>query len=40
MSVLDMINNLIEEGYSDEEASRVAAMLTCPDEDLFDIWSE
>lgn len=40
MSILEMIDNLMEQGYSEEDAERVAALMTCSDDELFDIWDE
>lgn len=38
--VLAEIEKLMAEGYSEEDAERCVALLTCSDEDLADLWEE
>ena len=40
MNILEMIDNLMEQGYSEEDAERATALMTCSDDELFDIWDE
>lgn len=40
INILTMIEELMEQGNSSEDAEYTAALWTCSDDELFDIWDE
>ncbi len=40
IDVLAEIEELMAEGYSEEDAERCVALLNCSDEELADLWGE
>ena len=38
--ILTEIEMLMEQGYSEEQAEKCVALLTCSDDEVWDLWNE